>query len=52
MGRRLYSLDYQDLRHREREAEKRHRSAGAGWTGKILLILALLAAVIVIASIL
>jgi len=51
MGRRLYSLDYWGRLHRDREAEKRRTSAGTGWTGKVLLVLALLAVVIVITSI-
>ena len=52
MGRRLYSLDDWDRLHREREAEKRQKSAGVGWTRKVLLILAVLAVVMVIASVL
>jgi hypothetical protein len=50
MGRRLYSPDYRSGRHREREAQRWQKPAGTGWTGKVLLILAVLAAVIVIAS--
>jgi hypothetical protein len=51
MGRRLYSLDYRGHLHRDREAEKKSKPVGTGWTGKVLLILAVLAIVIVIASI-
>jgi hypothetical protein len=52
MGRRLHSLDHQGRLHRERGAEKRKEPAGTSWTGRVLLILAVLAAVIVIASVL
>ena len=52
MGRRPSSPDYRDQWHRERQADKRQRSAAAGWSGRVLLILAVLAAVLVIASVL
>jgi hypothetical protein len=49
MGRRLYWQDSYGRIHRDREAE-RGRSARVGWTGKALLVLAVIAALIVIAS--
>jgi len=50
MGRQPYSPAYRSRRHRERDAQQWQKPAGAGWTGKVLLVLAVLAAVIVIAS--
>lgn len=52
MGKRLYSIDYQGHASRDRRAERASKPAGSGWTGKILLMLAVLAVLMVIASVL
>ena len=51
MSRKLYYVDWYGQVQRDRKAERR-QSAGTGWTGKVLRLLAALALIMVIASVL